>query len=70
MQFGFTPGRGTIDSIFSIRQLQENFLDKNKNLYLKPLFIQAFDRVPCKVLWWEMLVLGVPEWIIAVVQAM
>ena len=39
MQFGFMPGQGTIDSIFSVRQLQENFLDKNKNLYLKPLFI-------------------------------
>ena len=33
MQFGFMPGRGTTDAFFIVRQLQETFLAKNKNLY-------------------------------------
>ena len=33
MQFGFMPGKGTIDVIFIARQLQEKYLGKNKNLY-------------------------------------
>ena len=38
MQFGFLPGRGTTDAIFIVRQLQEKFLDKDKNLHFA-LFI-------------------------------
>ena len=34
MQFEFVPGRGTIDAIFIDRQLQEKYLEKEKNLYL------------------------------------
>ena len=28
MQFGFTPGKGTTDAIFIVRQLQEKFRSK------------------------------------------
>ena len=31
---------------------------------------KAFDRVPQKVLWWALRVVGVPEWLVKVVQAM
>ena len=52
MQFGFMPGRGTTDAIFIVRQLQEKFLDKNKNLYFAFINLEkALDRVPRKVLW-------------------
>ena len=34
MQFGFMPGKGTINAIFIARQLQEEYLGKKKNLYL------------------------------------
>jgi len=32
MQFGFTPGRGNTDAIFIVRQLQERYQDKKKDL--------------------------------------
>ena len=47
MQFGFMPGRGTIDAIFIVRQLQEKYLEKKKKLYLALADLEkAFDRVP------------------------
>ena len=33
MQFGFIPGKGTIDAVFILRRLQEDYLDKDKKLY-------------------------------------
>jgi hypothetical protein len=33
MQFGFTPGKGTTDAIFVVRQLQEKFRSKRQTLY-------------------------------------
>ena len=71
MQFGFRPGRGTTDAIFIVRQLQEKFLAKKKNLYLAFVDLEkAFDRVPRQVLWWAMRKLGIDEWIVQLVQAM
>ena len=34
MQFGFVPAKGTVDVIFMVRQLQEKFLEKRKDLFL------------------------------------
>ena len=71
MQFGFMPGRGTTDAIFILRQLQEKYLAKNKNLYAAFVELEkAFDRVPREVLWWSMRKLGIAEWIVKLVQAM
>ena len=33
MQFGFMPGKGTIEAVFILRRLQEEYLDKKKKLY-------------------------------------
>mgnify|MGYP001795019073 FL=1 len=33
MQFGFMPGKGTVDAMFILRRLQEEYLDKEK-LYM------------------------------------
>ena len=71
MQFSFTPGRGTTDAIFIVRQLQEKFIAAKKPLYLAFVDLEkAFDRVPRRVLWWAMRSLGVEEWAVRVVQAM
>jgi len=33
MQFGFMKGKGTIDAIFIVRQMQEKFRAKGKKVY-------------------------------------
>ena len=50
MQFGFIPGQRTTDIIFIVRQFQEKFLVKNKNLYFGFIDLEKiFNRVPHKV---------------------
>jgi hypothetical protein len=71
MQFGFTPGRGTTDAIFIVRQVQERLLEKKKGLWMAFVDLEkAFDRVPRAVLWWAMRVMKVDEWLVKVVQSM
>ena len=71
MQFGFMPGRSTTDAIFILRQLQERFLSKRKNLYFAFVDLEkAFDRVPRAVLWWALRKLSVDEWVVRIVQSM
>ena len=70
-QFGFIPGRGTTDTIFVVRQLQEKYLAANKRLYMAFVDLEkAFDRVPWKVIWWALRKLGVKVWIVRLVQGM
>ena len=45
-QYGFVTHKRTIDAIFILRQLQEKYLENDKELYL--VFVdlkKAFDRV-------------------------
>ena len=59
---GFMPGKGTIDAIFSVRQLIEKYGKVRKELYL--IFVdleKAFDRVPREVIWWALRKKGVME---------
>ena len=51
MQFGSMPERGTIDIVFILRSLQEEYYAKGKKLYMCVVDLEkAFDRVPWKVL--------------------
>ena len=34
MQFGFMPERGTIDAVFILRRMQEEYHTKGKKLYV------------------------------------
>ena len=71
MQFGFMAGRSTTDAIFIVRQLQEKYLAKNKELWMAFVELEkAFDRVLREVVWWALRYLGVDEWIVSVIRAM
>ena len=55
-------GRSTTDAIFIVRQLQEKYLAKNKDLWM--VFVdmeKAFDRVLREVVWWAPRYVGVDE---------
>ena len=71
MQFGFMPEKGTLDTIFIARQLQEKYLGKKKNLYFTFVDLEkAFDRVPRDVVRWVMRKLNIDEWLIETAIAM
>ena len=47
MKFGFAHGRGTIEAIFIVSQLQEKYITANKLLYFAIVNLEkAFDHVP------------------------
>ena len=69
MQFGFVPGKGTVDAIFMVRQLQEKFLEKRKDLFFAFVDLEkAFDRVPREVVRWALRQLDVEEWLVQTVM--
>ena len=71
MQFGFIPGKGSMDAIFIARQLQERYLEKKKKLSFASVDLEkAFDLVPREVVKWVMRKLGVDEWSIRAVMTM
>ena len=54
-QFGFMPGRGTIDPIFILRQVQKKILEGNRKRYWTFMDLEkAIDRVPTEVLYWSL----------------
>ena len=55
MQFGFMPGKATVDAIFIVRRMQEEYQKTNKKLYMCFVDMEkALDRVPRKVMEWAM----------------
>ena len=54
-QFEFMPGKGTMNAIFIVRRMQEEYQKKDKKLYMCLVDMEkAFDRVPRKVMEWAM----------------
>ena len=71
MQFGFMPGKGTTDAIFTVWQMQEKYGCKRKKLYFAFVDLEkAFDRVPREVTRWALRKAGVDEWLVMAVMAM
>jgi len=54
-QYGFCPGKSTEGAVFIVRQLQEKFETKKKQLYHIFVYLEkAFDRVPREVIAWAL----------------
>ena len=71
MQFGFMPGKGTVDAIFIVRKMQEEYQKKDKKLYMCFVDMEkAFDRVPRKVMEWAMRKKGLSEVIVRAVMSL
>ena len=70
MQFGFMPGKGTTDAIFTVRQMQEKYGCKRKklNFAFVDLEKKAFDRVPREVTRWTLRKAGVDKWLVKLVR--
>ena len=70
-QAGFRRGRGTVDQLFTLRQLTEKYLERGKKLYICYIdFEKAFDRVWQKGLWHAMAFFGFPQKIINLLKAL
>ena len=55
MQFGFMPGKGTTDAIFTVGQMQVKYRCKGKKLYFAVVDLEkAFNRVPREVTRWAL----------------
>ena len=68
-QCGFRKNRGTIDMIFTARQLQEKCQEQNVALYMTFVDLtKAFDTVGCEGLWKIMAKFGCPAKFIAIVR--
>ena len=70
-QFGFQQGKSTVDAIFVMRQLQERYGGKKKELF--HIFVdleKAFNRVPREAIVWALRRQNVPERLITLVMAL
>ena len=63
-QCGFRANRGTLDMIFTARQIQEKCQEQQMDLY------QAFDTVHRKSLWIVLKKLGCPEKFVSMIKAL
>ena len=65
MQYGFMPGRGTVDAVFVLMRLTEKFTAKNKKLFFVFIdLVKAFDRVQREVIPFALRQKGVPEYLV------
>ena len=61
MQYGFMPGRGTVDVVFVLRTLKEKFSAKNKLFFIFVDLQKAFDQLSREVISFALRQKGVPE---------
>lgn len=70
-QFGFMPGRSTIEAIHLLRQTMAYYKERRKDLHLVFIDLEkAYDKVPREVLWWALKKKGVPRKYIEIIQDM
>ena len=65
------PRRGTIDAIFILRHMLEEYLAKQKKVYMCFVDLEkAFNRVSRKVVEWAMRKKGISEALVATVMSL
>jgi hypothetical protein len=53
--FGLTPRRSTIEAIFLIRQVNNQYRDQKKNLHMVFIYLEnAYDKIPKNATWWAL----------------
>jgi len=70
-QFGFIPGKSTIEAIYLLRMLMGLYKDRKVDLHIVFTDLEkAYDRVPQEVLWSCLEMKGVSPWYIRVIKDM
>ena len=70
-QYGFQPGKSTIQPLFCLRMLQENHRELGKELHMVFVDLEkAYDRVARELIWYSIRRKGVPEAYINIIRDM
>ena len=70
-QFGFMPGRSTMEAIFLVRQLMERYREQKTDLHMVFIDLEkAYDKIPRNVMWWALEKHKVPAKYITLIKDM
>ena len=68
-QFGFRPGRGTIDAIFIVWQIIEKAREHQVPLHIHFIYFKAaFDTIWMEALWKMMIQIGIPQKYVTIIK--
>ena len=71
-QYGFRPGKSTMEPIFALRIIQDKYSDKRKELHIM-VFVdleKVYDPIPRDLIWWSLRKRGLEEHYITVIRDM
>ena len=70
-QAGYRQGRNTTEQIFVLRNIIEQVIERNSNLYICFVdFEKAFDSVHRETLWKLLKIYGIPDKLVNMIKAM